>query len=71
MFRKPWAIHTLRYTDWAGRPIYYCRVRWFLSRNEAEWPAEQLWTAAFLATKPIHAFSSKRRGGGYKISANI
>jgi hypothetical protein len=27
-------------------------VRWSLSRSEAQWLAEQLWTAVFLATKP-------------------
>lgn len=27
-------------------------VRWRLSRSEAQWLAEQLWTAVFLATKP-------------------
>nr|WP_314876345.1 hypothetical protein [uncultured Pseudomonas sp.] len=32
-------------------------VGWRLSRREAEWLAEQLWTAVFLATKPSLAIS--------------
>lgn len=32
-------------------------VGWRLSRSEAEWLAEQLWTAVFLATKPSRAIS--------------
>jgi len=32
-------------------------VGWTLSRSEAQWLAEQLWTAVFLATKPSHAIS--------------
>lgn len=30
---------------------------WSISRNEAQWLAEQLWTAVFLATKPSPAIS--------------
>jgi hypothetical protein len=32
-------------------------VGWSLSRSEAQWLAEQLWTAVFLATKPSPAIS--------------
>lgn len=32
-------------------------VGWRLSRSEAQWLAEQLWTAVFLATKPTCAIS--------------
>ncbi len=32
-------------------------VGWSLSRSEAQWLAEQLWTAVFLATKPSRAIS--------------
>ncbi|WP_447764901.1 hypothetical protein [Pseudomonas reinekei] len=32
-------------------------VGWRLSRSEAQWLAEQLWTAVFLATKPTRAIS--------------
>jgi hypothetical protein len=32
-------------------------VGWRLSRSEAQWLAEQLWTAVFLATKPSRAIS--------------
>lgn len=32
-------------------------VGWSLSRSEAQWVAEQLWTAVFLATKPSPAIS--------------
>lgn len=32
-------------------------VSWSLSRSEAQWLAEQLWTAVFLATKPSPAIS--------------
>ncbi|MEO8643859.1 hypothetical protein [Pseudomonas sp.] len=32
--------------------MYFGWVRWRLSRSEAQWLAEQLWTAVFLATKP-------------------
>ncbi|MFL1526300.1 hypothetical protein [Pseudomonas sp. O230] len=32
--------------------MYFGWVRWHLSRSEAQWLAEQLWTAVFLATKP-------------------
>jgi hypothetical protein len=37
-----------------GQYVFMCFgwVRWRLSRNEAQWLAEQLWTAVFLATKP-------------------
>ena len=32
--------------------MYFGWVSWSLSRSEAQWLAEQLWTAVFLATKP-------------------
>ncbi|VVP60668.1 hypothetical protein PS874_06079 [Pseudomonas fluorescens] len=37
-----------------GQYVFMCFgwVRWRLSRSEAQWLAEQLWTAVFLATKP-------------------
>ncbi|WKL52385.1 hypothetical protein Q1W70_23590 [Pseudomonas kielensis] len=34
-------------------------VGWRLSRSEAQWLAEQLWTAVFLATKPSPAISKQ------------
>ncbi|MNF70226.1 hypothetical protein D3C84_521300 [compost metagenome] len=37
-----------------GQYVFLCFgwVGWSLSRSEAQWLAEQLWTAVFLATKP-------------------
>jgi hypothetical protein len=44
-----------------GQYIYlsFGWVRWKFSTNEAEWLAEQLLTAAFLATKSVRAISRK------------
>lgn len=42
-----------------GQHVLVCFgwVSWSLSRSEAQWLAEQLWTAVFLATKPSPAIS--------------
>ncbi|MNG27502.1 hypothetical protein D3C84_1126280 [compost metagenome] len=42
-----------------GQDVLMCFgwVGWSLSRSEAQWLAEQLWTAVFLATKPSPAIS--------------
>ncbi|EPA96847.1 hypothetical protein PG5_27760 [Pseudomonas sp. G5(2012)] len=38
-------------------------VSWSLRRSEAQWLAEQLWTAVFLATKPKAQINQERAKG--------
>jgi hypothetical protein len=50
-----------------GQYILMCFgwVGWSLSRSEAQWLAEQLWTAVFLATKPKAQINQEYAKGVY------